>query len=174
MARRMQACIPCHGREGRATAEGYFPRIAGKPAGYLFNQLVHFRDGRRVNAAMGYLVQHLSDDYLREIAEWFSRQELPYPPPAAVRGALPRMVEVGGERFRIVEVEGELIVHAATCPHWLGPLDDAEVIDGCIRCPWHAYVFDVRTGESRDGRGLTLATPPRLVLIEGQLALVPA
>jgi cytochrome c553 len=86
MARRMQACIPCHGREGRATAEGYFPRIAGKPAGYLFNQLVHFRDGRRVNAAMGYLVQHLSDDYLREIAEWFSRQELPYPPPAAVRG----------------------------------------------------------------------------------------
>lgn len=94
--------------------------------------------------------------------------------PVAVRGALPRMVEVGGERFRIVEVEGELVVHAATCPHWLGPLDDAEVVDGCIRCPWHAYVFDVRTGESRDGRGLTLATPPRLVLIEGQLALVPA
>ena len=85
MARRMQACTPCHGQEGRATAEGYFPRIAGKPAGYLFAQLVHFRDGRRSNAAMAYLVQHLSDDYLREIATWFSRQELPYPPPAASR-----------------------------------------------------------------------------------------
>lgn len=94
--------------------------------------------------------------------------------PEAVRAALPRLVEVGGERFRIVEVDGELVVHAATCPHWLGPLDAAEVVDGGIRCPWHGYVFDVRTGESCDGRGLTLATPPRLVLIDGQLALVPA
>lgn len=92
----------------------------------------------------------------------------------AVRTALPRLVEVGGERFRIIEVDGELVVHAATCPHWLGPLDAAEVVDGGIRCPWHGYVFDVRTGESCDGRGLTLATPPRLVLVDGQLALVPA
>ncbi len=94
--------------------------------------------------------------------------------PEAVRAALPRLVEVGGERFRVVEVEGELIVHAATCPHWLGPLDAAEVVDGCVRCPWHDYRFDVRTGESADGRGLTLATPPRLVLIGDQLALEPA
>jgi nitrite reductase/ring-hydroxylating ferredoxin subunit len=95
-------------------------------------------------------------------------------PPEAVRASLPRLVKVGGERFRIVEVEGEMVVHAATCPHWLGPLDAAEVIDGCIRCPWHGYVFDVHTGESRDDRGLTLATPPRLAEIDGQLALVPA
>lgn len=95
-------------------------------------------------------------------------------PPEAVRASLPRLVEVGGERFRIIEVDGELVVHAATCPHWLGPLDDAAVVDGCIRCPWHGYVFDVHTGESTDGRGLTLATPPRLVLVDGQLALVPA
>lgn len=87
MARRMQACTPCHGQEGRATAEGYFPRIAGKPAGYLYAQLVHFRDGRRSNASMAYLVQHLSDDYLREIATWFARQELPYPPPAVARAS---------------------------------------------------------------------------------------
>lgn len=94
--------------------------------------------------------------------------------PEAVRAALPRLVEVGGERFRLLEIDGELVVHAATCPHWLGPLDSAEVIDGCIRCPWHGYAFDVRTGESRDGRGLTLATPPSLVVIDGQLALVSA
>jgi cytochrome c553 len=31
MAQRMQACVVCHGREGRATNQGYFPRIAGKP-----------------------------------------------------------------------------------------------------------------------------------------------
>ena len=45
MAQRMQACSVCHGKEGRATNAGYFPRIAGKPAGYLYNQLLNFRTG---------------------------------------------------------------------------------------------------------------------------------
>jgi cytochrome c553 len=78
---RMQACTPCHGKEGRASPVGYLPRIAGKPAGYLANQLVNFRDGRRYSAAMTYLVEQLSDDYLREIAEHFAGLDLPYPPP---------------------------------------------------------------------------------------------
>jgi cytochrome c553 len=79
LAQRMQACVACHGKEGRATSAGFFPRIAGKPAGYLYNQLVNFRDGRRRNAAMAHLLQPLSDAYLREIAEYFSALELPYP-----------------------------------------------------------------------------------------------
>jgi cytochrome c553 len=78
---RMQACTPCHGKEGRASPVGYLPRIAGKPAGYLANQLVAFRDGRRYNAAMSYLVEQLSDAYLREIAEYFAGLDLPYAPP---------------------------------------------------------------------------------------------
>lgn len=80
MAQRMQACVVCHGKEGRATNAGYFPRIAGKPAGYLFNQLKNFREGRRHNPAMNHLMQHMSDDYLRDIAAYFSALDLPYPP----------------------------------------------------------------------------------------------
>ena len=88
MAQRTLACTACHGREGRATNQGYFPRIAGKPAGYLYNQLLNFREGRRFNATMTYLVEHLGDAYLREIAEHFGALDLPYPPPpAAVAGA---------------------------------------------------------------------------------------
>jgi cytochrome c553 len=83
LAQRVQACTICHGKEGRATNDGYFPRIAGKPAGYLFNQLVHFREGRRHNEAMTRLVDHLTDDYLREIAGHFAALDLPYPPPRA-------------------------------------------------------------------------------------------
>lgn len=41
MAQRLQACTPCHAREGVATADGYFPRIAGKPEAYLFEQLLN-------------------------------------------------------------------------------------------------------------------------------------
>jgi cytochrome c553 len=85
LAQRMMACTLCHGAEGRATASGYFPRIAGKPAGYLFNQLTHFRDGRRQNPGMANLLDHLSDAYLREIAEHFAAIDLPYPPPQTSR-----------------------------------------------------------------------------------------
>ena len=95
---RMQACTPCHGLEGRASPVGYLPRIAGKPAGYLFNQLVNFRDGRRYNGAMSYLVENLSDGYLREIAQYFASLDVPYT-------ALPRT----GEREGLLR-RGESIV----------------------------------------------------------------
>lgn len=83
MAQRMRACVVCHGEQGRATNAGYFPRIAGKPAGYIYNQLQNFKAGRRSNEAMNHLVRHLSDDYLREIAKYFSELDLPYPPAQA-------------------------------------------------------------------------------------------
>ena len=47
MAQRMLPCTVCHGAQGRVAPDGYYPRIAGKPAGYLYNQLLNFRDGRR-------------------------------------------------------------------------------------------------------------------------------
>ena len=78
MAERVKPCFACHGPEGQASSTGYLPRIAGKPAGYLFNQLRHFRDGRRNNDRMAQMVQHLSDDYLAEMAQYFSGLNLPY------------------------------------------------------------------------------------------------
>ena len=87
VAERVRACTGCHGKEGRATSDGYYPRIAGKPAGYLYNQLINFRDARRRNATMTYLVTNLPDAYLREIAAHFAAQHPPYPPPAAITAA---------------------------------------------------------------------------------------
>jgi cytochrome c553 len=80
IAPRVAVCIACHGREGASGNAAFFPRLAGKPAGYLYNQLLSFRDGRRFNADMVHLVQHLSDDYLREMATYFASLDLPYPP----------------------------------------------------------------------------------------------
>ena len=81
---------------------------------------------------------------------------------ATLRAELPKRVEFGGRSFRIVEHEGELLAHATVCPHWLGPLGEAVVEEGCLRCPWHGYRFDLRTGRSADGRGLRLAPAPRV------------
>ena len=84
LAQRLAACTTCHGKQGRAAADGYQPRIAGKPVGYLLNQLLNFREGRRHYGPMVALVDPLPEAYLREIADYFAALDLPYPPPAAV------------------------------------------------------------------------------------------
>ncbi|MEX1081242.1 MAG: hypothetical protein WEC99_04410 [Halofilum sp. (in: g-proteobacteria)] len=79
---RVQACTACHGEEKIEIAEGYVPRIRGKPAGYLYNQLMNYRAHRRHDATMNHLVRNLSAKYLFEIAEYFAAQQPPYPEPA--------------------------------------------------------------------------------------------
>lgn len=113
MSTRVLACIACHGKEGRATPEGYFPRIAGKPAGYLYHQLLNFRDGRRSYPPMGYLIEHLTDDYLREMAEHFAALEVPYASPPA-----PQVPPAALERGRVLVQHG----------------DAARDIPACVQC----------------------------------------
>ncbi|MBB5577597.1 c-type cytochrome [Rhizobium paranaense] len=86
MADRVQACTPCHGVEGKGTNDAYFPRLAGKPAGYLLNQLEAFKAGRRKYPPMNYLLEYLTDDYLAQIAAYFADQHpsLPEKPPTDV------------------------------------------------------------------------------------------
>lgn len=114
MAPRVAACIACHGREGASTGGGYFPRLAGKPAGYIYNQLLSFRDGRRSHSDMSYLVQHLSDDYLREMAVYFAGLDLPYPPVSPATDASAATLQRG----RQLALEG----------------DAARGIPACVQC----------------------------------------
>lgn len=80
IAARVQGCATCHGASGQGTADESFPRIAGKPAGYIFNQLQNFRDGRRSYPPMNYLLEYLHDDYFRQMADFFATQHLPFAP----------------------------------------------------------------------------------------------
>lgn len=80
---RVQPCLACHGEQGIDLQAGYVPRLHGKPAGYLYNQLVNYRAGRRRHQTMQYMVSHLSRDYLWEMAQYFAHREVPYPPAAA-------------------------------------------------------------------------------------------
>ena len=110
---RVQGCVTCHGQSGQGTANGYFPRIAGKPAAYLFNQLVAFRDGVRKYPPMNYLVAYLPDAYLREMAEHYAKLR----PPLAPReppAANPQLIERG----RVLATSG----------------DPAKQIPACIAC----------------------------------------
>lgn len=82
MAARMQACASCHGAMGEGTKDDYFPRLAGKPAGYLYNQLIAFREGRRRYPPMNFLLEFQNDAYLHKMAEYFAEQRPPLPAPA--------------------------------------------------------------------------------------------
>jgi cytochrome c553 len=119
MQQRLLACTGCHGKDGRSTTEGYFPRIAGKPAGYLYNQLLNFRDGRRNNTTMAYLVEFMTDSYLKQIAEHFASLELPYAAPQPV-------VATSAELLR-----GEQLVRFG---------DDAKNLPACSRCHGEAMM----------------------------------
>ncbi|MCH2185043.1 Rieske 2Fe-2S domain-containing protein [Myxococcota bacterium] len=106
-----------------------------------------------------------------------SSLQLELGPLSEVSSRLPFCVDFADHTWRICEVDGELVVHDAVCPHALGPLVDEPteaVQPGQIECPWHGFRFDVRTGRSSDGRRLRLRTPPHLVedRASGNLKLV--
>lgn len=86
---RLAACASCHGEQGEGIAGSeYTPHLSGKPAGYLFEQLRSYRDGGRQHVQMAWLVRHLDDDYLREIAGWYAAQP-PITAPAEELAARP-------------------------------------------------------------------------------------
>ena len=84
-----------------------------------------------------------------------------------VRARLPLLFDLAGETFRLVDVNGALVAHATICPHWLGPLDQAPVVDGTVRCPWHGYIFDIRSGKCTNGHVLNLPLGPAIIVADG-------
>ncbi|MEP6791633.1 MAG: c-type cytochrome [Ramlibacter sp.] len=110
MAQRTLACTACHGKEGRAGPDGYYPRIAGKPAGYLYNQLLNFRDARRHYGLMTRMVDPLSDAYLLEIARYFSALDVPYPPPHPATAAAAVL-----QRGQALAMRGDALARIPAC-----------------------------------------------------------
>jgi cytochrome c553 len=149
MAQRMLACSACHGKEGRAGPDGYYPRIAGKPAGYLYNQLLNFRDGRRLYGLMARLLVPLSDGYLLEIAQHFAALEIPYPPPHPAN--LPAAVLQRGE---VLALRGDAAAQVPSCvschgPALTGVLPNTPGLLGLPRHYLNAQLGAWRTGQRR-------------------------
>jgi len=59
-----------------------------------------------------------------------------------------RTVTVGDKELALFNVDGVVFAIDNTCPHRGGPLAEGEV-EGCtVTCPWHAWTFDLKTGQS--------------------------
>lgn len=55
---------------------------------------------------------------------------------------------IDGREIALFRRGGEVFAIDATCPHRRGPLDGPLENDYQVVCPWHGWVFDVRTGIS--------------------------
>ena len=59
---------------------------------------------------------------------------------------------VGERDIVLVRRGGKAFALDARCPHQGGPLDEGKLCeDGTLRCPWHGYRFDLRSGRNSEG-----------------------
>ena len=59
-----------------------------------------------------------------------------------------KTLTVGGKEIAVFNVDGVFYAIDNTCPHRGGPLGEGE-LEGCaVTCPWHAWTFDLKTGNS--------------------------
>ena len=75
-----------------------------------------------------------------------------------------KIVEVAGRSIGVFNLDGEFFALRNRCPHQGGPLCEGQRLGAIsasapavyehsrpgemVRCPWHAWEFDIRTGQS--------------------------
>ena len=92
--------------------------------------------------------------------------------------SLPQGVTLSGRQFVLNKLDNAesngsnpWVIYPAQCPHQLGPLENAALIDGVVRCPWHGYEFDVRTGACVSGSHCQFGRMPKITELEGMVQL---
>jgi nitrite reductase (NADH) small subunit len=65
-----------------------------------------------------------------------------------------REFTANGRALCVANLDGAISVLDGTCPHEGGPLGEGDIENGCVVCPWHAYAFNLRTGEATDDPSL--------------------
>jgi len=56
-------------------------------------------------------------------------------------------VDANGQAVAVFNLGGSLFAIGAECTHVGGPLDEGELSDHRVECPWHGSIFDVETGK---------------------------
>jgi cytochrome c553 len=68
-----QLCVACHGKDGVGIM-GDYPTLAGQHADYLARALAEYQKGDRKNAVMPSFMTGVTEDEIREIADYYSQQ----------------------------------------------------------------------------------------------------
>lgn len=76
-----------------------------------------------------------------------------------------RMVEAGGKEIAVFRVGDQVYAFDNLCPHQGGPLSEGMIEGTQVICPWHAWLFDMKTGACAIAPQVKIDTYP--VRIEG-------
>jgi nitrite reductase/ring-hydroxylating ferredoxin subunit/uncharacterized membrane protein len=117
------------GRHARGVAWGLAGATAATVGGYLGGHLLQ---------ALGVGVDRTAT--ARPLSEW-TRVAAPDDV-----SETPLRVLAGEAPVIVLRHRGAVVALDARCPHRGGPMDEGEVRDGCITCPWHGSVFRVDNG----------------------------
>ncbi len=65
-----------------------------------------------------------------------------------------------GRQLCVANDEGRFAAIDNICPHRDGPLSEGTLENGRVLCPWHAWAFDLRTGEAEHNSDETVQVFP--------------
>jgi nitrite reductase (NADH) small subunit len=69
-----------------------------------------------------------------------------------------KVVQMGAYEVALFNIEGCIYAIDNTCPHQGAPLIEGWVAGGCVTCPWHAWTFELATGNMTLGEYATIDT----------------
>jgi nitrite reductase (NADH) small subunit/3-phenylpropionate/trans-cinnamate dioxygenase ferredoxin subunit len=67
-----------------------------------------------------------------------------------------RSVEAEGFMIALFNVDGTIYALDNTCPHAGGPLGEGQLYGEVVKCPWHGWKFNVRTGQRPENAAFTV------------------
>jgi nitrite reductase/ring-hydroxylating ferredoxin subunit len=72
-----------------------------------------------------------------------------------------KLVELDGTRIVLARVGDRVYACGDTCSHQGGPLSEGRLSGNRLACPWHGWMYDVRTGQCLfPGRGAGVPSYP--------------
>jgi nitrite reductase/ring-hydroxylating ferredoxin subunit len=79
----------------------------------------------------------------------------------AVPADQPALVEIDGIRIVLARVGDAVYACGDVCAHRGGPLSEGKLSAFRLACPWHGWIYDVRSGQCAfPGRGASVPSYP--------------
>lgn len=146
MEQRLASCAKCHGEFGYGLENNpTIPRLAEKPAGYLYKQMLSIKAGEGQSKIMEYTMRLLSTDYMRKIAHYYAEQQVPYH-----EQIIPTMTEAQLKRGEQLVKEGDLARGVPACAqcHGAALTGVKPMIPGIINQPFDYMVTQLELWRS--------------------------
>jgi nitrite reductase (NADH) small subunit len=78
-----------------------------------------------------------------------------------------------GDEIALFNLNGNIYALENACPHMGAPLNEGEIDDCIVTCPWHGWQFDVRTGlcenmPGDDARSFKISVSDHEIFLENE------